>query len=238
MNDLKTSNDNIGLTKEELELAKINPEAFNEYLKYKRDILKSIDAERLVHEKEIELQKVEVERSKLEIEKSKIEHEKTYEMFESRTQCLMSLICNNDNDMCLHNNFLNSRNNQKPSDEQIVEKGNELICHKFNYDDYIYKCYSYTSFGIAWEAPAYYMDKSTFENENGKKGRIKAINAIVVFKNYYVNEALDKEYIFKVLNEKFKTHKFKSEVDFFYGRMLKDGTIEWGIKVDSKHPPF
>ena len=82
MSDLKTSNVNIGLTKEELELAKANPEVFVEYLNYKKDILKSIDAERLAHEKEIELQKVEVERSKLEIEKSKIEHEKTYEMFE------------------------------------------------------------------------------------------------------------------------------------------------------------
>ena len=58
MNDLKTSNVNIGLTKEELELAKANPEVFIEYLKYKRDILKSIDAERLVHEKEIKLQRM------------------------------------------------------------------------------------------------------------------------------------------------------------------------------------
>ena len=82
------------------------------------------------------------------------------------------------------------------------------------------------------------MAKSTFNKENGEKGRIKAINAIVVFKNYYVNEAIDKEYIFKVLNEKFKSHKFKSEVDFFYGRMLKDGTIEWGIKVDDVNLPF
>lgn len=228
MSDLETSNVNIGLTKEELELSKANPEGFVEYLKYKRDILKSIDAERLVHEKEIELQRIEVE-------KSKIEHEKTYNMFESRTKCIMSLI---GNDTCLQNNLSDSKDQPLLSDEQIVEKGNELICHKFNYDDYIYKCHSYTSFGIAWEAPAYYMDKSIFENENGKKGRIKAINAIVVFKNDYVNEALDKEYIFKVLNEKFKTHKFKSEVDFFYGRMLKDGTIEWGIKVDGKHPPF
>ena len=71
MSDLKTSNVNIGLTKEELELAKANPEVFIEYLNYKRDILKSIDAERLAHEKEIELQRIEVE-------KSKIEHEKTY----------------------------------------------------------------------------------------------------------------------------------------------------------------
>ena len=235
MNDLETSNVSIGLTKEELELAKTNPESFNEYLKYKRDILKSIDAERLAHEKEMELQKVEVERSKLEIEKSKIEHEKTYEMFESRTKCLMSLI---SNDTCLQNDLSNLKDQLLLSGEQIVEKGNELISYKFNYDDYIYKCYNYASYGIAWEAPAYYMDKSTFENENGKKGRIKAINAIVVFKNYYVNEALDKEYIFKVLNEKFKTHKFKSEVDFFYGRMLKDGTIEWGIKVDDVNPPF
>ena len=235
MNDLKTSNVNIGLTKEELELAKANPEVFVEYLNYKKDILKSIDAERLAHEKEIELQKVEVERSKLEIEKSKIEHEKTYNMFESRTKCIMSLI---GNDTCLQNDLSNSKDQLLLSDEQIVEKGNELICHTFNYDDYIYKCYNYASYGIAWEAPAYYMDKSTFENENGKKGRIKAINAIVVFKNYYVNEALDKEYIFKVLNEKFKTHKFKSEVDFFYGRMLKDGTIELGIKVDDENSPF
>ena len=36
-NDLKTSNVNIGLTKEELELAKANPEVFIEYLKYKRE---------------------------------------------------------------------------------------------------------------------------------------------------------------------------------------------------------
>ena len=228
MSDLKTSDVNIGLTKEELELAKTNPESFNEYLKYKRDILKSIDAERLAHEKEIELQRIEVE-------KSKIEHEKTYNMLESRTNCIMSVICNGT---YLLTNFLNSRNQLLLSGEQIVEKGNELICHKFNYDDYIYKCYDYASTNIKWEAPAYYMDKSTFENENGKKGRIKAINAIVVFKNYYVNEALDKEYIFKVLNEKFKTHKFKSEVDFFYGKMLRDGTIEWDIKVNSENPPF
>ena len=37
INDLKTSNVNIGLTKEELELAKANPEVFIEYLKYKRE---------------------------------------------------------------------------------------------------------------------------------------------------------------------------------------------------------
>ena len=108
MNDLETSNMNIGLTKEELELAKANPEVFNEYLKYKRDILKSIDDERLVHEKEIELQRIEVE-------KSKLEHEKSYNMFVARTKWIMSLIGNNDT--CLQNNFLNSRNNQKPSDE-------------------------------------------------------------------------------------------------------------------------
>lgn len=221
MSDLETSNVNIGLTKEELELSKANPEGFVEYINFKRDVLKSIDAERLVHEKEIELQR--------------IEHEKTYNMFESRTKCIMSLI---GNDTCLQNDLSNSKDQLLLSGEQIVEKGNELICHKFNYDDYIYKCYNYASYGIAWEAPAYYMNKSTFENENGKKGRIKAINAIVVFKNYYVNEALDKEYIFKVLNEKFKTHKFKSEVEFFYGKMLKDGTIEWGIKVDDVNPPF
>lgn len=118
MSDLKTSNVTIGLTKEELELAKANPEVFIEYLNYKRDILKSIDAERLAHEKEIELQKVEVERSKLEIEKSKIEHEKTYEMLESRTNCVMSLICNGT---YLLNNFLTSRNQPKLSDEQIAE---------------------------------------------------------------------------------------------------------------------
>ena len=228
MNDLKTSNENIGLTKEELELAKINPEVFNNYINYKRDILKSIDAERLVHEKEIELQRMEVE-------KSKIEHEKTYNMFVSRTQCLMSLICN---DTCLQNNLSNSEDQLLLSGEQIIEKENEIISHKFNYDDYIYKCYDYASTNIKWKAPAYYMDKSTFENENGKKGRIKAINALVVFKNYYVNEALDKEYIFKVLNEKFKTHQFKSETDFYYGRMLRDGTIEWGIKVNGENPPF
>lgn len=228
MNDLETSNVSIGLTKEELELAKTNPESFNEYLKYKRDILKSIDAERLVHEKEIELQRMEVE-------KSKIEHEKTYNMFVSRTKCIMSLICN---DTCLQNNLSDSKDQPMLSDEQIVEKENEIISYEFNYDDYIHKCHSYTSFGIAWKAPAYYMAKSTFDKENGKKGRLKAINAIVVFKNYYVNGTLDKEYIFKVLNEKFKTHKFKREVDFFYGRMLKDGTIEWGIKVDSENTPF
>ena len=228
MSDLKTSDVNIGLTKEELELAKTNPECFNEYLKYKRDILKSIDAERLVHEKEIELQRIEVE-------KSKMEHEKTYNMFVSRTKCLMSLI---SNDTCLQNNLSDSKDQLLLSGEQIIEKENEIISYKFNYDDYIYKCYDYASTNIKWEAPAYYMDKSTFENENGKKGRIKAINAIVVFKNYYVNEALDKEYIFKVLNEKFKTHKFKSEVDFFYGKMLRDGTIEWDIKVNGENPPF
>ena len=228
MNDLKTSNVNIGLTKEELELAKANPEVFIEYLKYKRDILKSIDAERLVHEKEIELQRIE-------IQKSKIEHEKTYNMFESRTKCIMSLI---SNDTCLQNNLSYSKDQLLLSGEQIIEKENEIISYTFNYDDYIYKCYSYASYGILWEAPAYYMDKSTFENENGKKGRIKAINAIVVFKNYYVNEAIDKEYIFKVLNEKFKTHQFKSETDFFYGRMCIDGTIEWGIQVNGENPPF
>ena len=235
MSDLKTSNVNIGLTKEELELAKTNPEAFNEYLKYKRDILKSIDAERLVHEKEIELQKIEVERSKLEIEKSKIEHEKTYNMFESRTKCIMSLI---GNDTCLQNDLLNSKDQLLLSGEQIIEKENEIISYTFNYDDYIYKCYSYASYGILWEAPAYYMAKCTYNKKNGEKGQLKAVNAIVVFKNDYVNEALDKEYIFKILDEKFKTHQFKSEVDFFYGRMLKDGTIEWGIKVDDVNPPF
>ena len=228
MNDLKTSNVSIELTKEELELAKSNPEVFVEYLDYKRDILKSIDAERLAHEKEIELQRMEVE-------KSKIEHEKTYNMFVSRTKCIMSLICN---DTCLQNNLSDSKDQPLLSDEQNVEKENEIISHEFNYDDYIYKCYNHASLGIAWEAPAYYMAKSTFNKENGEKGRIKAINAIVVFKNYYVNEAIDKEYIFKVLNEKFKSHKFKSEVDFFYGRMLKDGTIEWGIKVDDVNLPF
>ena len=235
MSDLKTSNVNIGLTKEELELAKTNPEAFNEYLKYKRDILKSIDAERLVHEKEIELQKIEVERSKLEIEKSKIEHEKTYNMFESRTKCIMSLI---GNDTCLQNDLLNSKDQLLLSGEQIIEKENEIISYTFNYDDYIYKCYSYASYGILWEAPAYYMAKCTYNKKNGEKGQLKAVNAIVVFKNDYVNEALDKEYIFKILDEKFKTHQFKSEVDFFYGRMLKDGTIEWGIKVDDVNPPL
>ena len=235
MSDLKTSDVNIGLTKEELELAKTNPEVFIEYLNYKRDILKSIDAERLAHEKEIELQKVEVERSKLEIEKSKIEHEKTYEMFESRTNGIMSIICNGT---YLLTNFLNSRNQPKLSDEQIVEKGNELICHKFNYDDYIYKCYDYASTNIKWEAPAYYMAKCTYNKKNGEKGQLKAVNAIVVFKNDYVNEALDKKYIFKVLDEKFKTHQFKSETDFFYGRMCIDGTIEWGIQVNGENPPF
>lgn len=228
MNDLETSNVSIGLTKEELELAKTNPEAFNEYLKYKRDILKSIDAERLVHEKEIELQRMEVE-------KFKIEHEKSYNMFVSRTKCIMSLI---GNDTYLQNNLSNSKDQFLLSGEQIVEKENEIISYKFNYDDYIYKCYSYASYGILWEAPAYYMAKSTFKKENGKKGPIKAINAIVVFKNYYVNEALNKEYIFEVLNEKFKAHQFKNETDFYYGRMLRDGTIEWDIKVNGENPPF
>ena len=111
MSDLKTTNVSIGLTKEELELAKTNPEAFNEYLKYKRDILKSIDAERLVHEKEIELQRIEVE-------KSKIEHEKSYNMFVSRTKCIMSLI---GNDTCIQDNLSNSKDRSKFSDEQIVE---------------------------------------------------------------------------------------------------------------------
>ena len=111
MSDLKTSNVNIGLTKEELELAKANPEAFIEYIKYKRDILKSIDAERLVHEKEIELQRIEVE-------KSKIEHEKTYNMFESRTKCIMSLICN---DTCIQSNLLNTKDQPLLSDEDAYE---------------------------------------------------------------------------------------------------------------------
>ena len=228
MSDLKTSNVNIGLTKEELELAKANPEVFIEYINYKRDILKSIDAERLAHEKEIELQRIEVE-------KSKIEHEKTYNMLESRTNCIMSLI---SNDTCLQNNLSYSKDQLLLSGEQIIEKENEIISYTFNYDDYIYKCYDYASTNIKWEAPAYYMDKSTFENENGKKGQLKAVNAIVVFKNDYVNEALDKEYIFKVLDEKFKTHQFKRETDFFYGRMLRDGIIEWDIKVNGENPPF
>ena len=228
MSDLKTSNVNVGLTKEELELAKANPEAFNEYLKYKRDILKSIDAERLVHEKEIELQRIEVE-------KFKIEHEKSYDMFVARTKCIMSLM---GNDTCIQDNLSNSKDQFLLSGEQIVEKENEIISYEFNYDDYIYKCYSYASYGILWEAPAYYMAKSTFKKENGKKGPIKAINAIVVFKNDNLYEALDKEYIFNVLNEKFKTHQFKSEVDFYYGRMYKDGTIEWGISVNGENPPF
>ena len=228
MNDLETSNVSIGLTKEELELAKANPEAFNEYLKYKRDILKSIDDERLVHEKEIELQRIEVE-------KSRMEHEKSYNMFVSRTKCIMSLICN---DTCLQNNLSNSKDQLLLSGEQIVENENEIISYTFRYDDYIYKCYNYASYGIMWEAPAYQLAKSTFKKKNGKKGPIKAINAIVVFKNDHVNEDLDKEYIFKVLNEKFKTHQFKSETDFYYGRMLRDGTIEWDIKVNDKNPPF
>ena len=235
MSDLKTSNVSIGLTKEELELAKANPEVFVEYLKYKRDILKSIDAERLVHEKEIELQRMEVEKSKIEIEKSKIEHEKTYNMFESRTKCIMSLICN---DTCLQNDLSNSKDQLLLSGKQIIEKENEIISYTFNYDDYIYKCYSYASYGILWEAPAYYMAKCTYNKKNGEKGQLKAVNAIVVFKNDYVNKALDKEYIFKVLDEKFKTHQFKSEVDFFYGRMCIDGTIEWDIKVNGENPPF
>ena len=228
MSDLKTSNVNIGLTKEELELSKANPEGFVEYINFKRDVLKSIDAERLVHEKEIELQRIEVE-------KSKIEHEKTYEMFESRTKRLMSLI---SNDTCLQNDLSNSKDQLLLSGEQIIEKENEIISYTFNYDDYIYKCYSYASYGILWEAPAYYMAKCTYNKKNGEKGQLKAVNAIVVFKNDYVNEALDKEYIFKVLDEKFKTHQFKSETDFFYGRMLRDGTIEWDIKVNGENPPF
>lgn len=117
MDEIKSSNvSGIGLTKEELELAKADPTAFADYLNYKRDLLKSIDAERLAHEKEIELQKIEVERSKLEIEKSKIEHEKTYQMLESRTNCIMSIICNST---YLLNNFLNSRNKQQLSSDQI-----------------------------------------------------------------------------------------------------------------------
>lgn len=112
MDEVNTSNvSGIGLTKEELELAKANPEAFADYLNYKRDLLKSIDAERLAHEKEIELQRIEVE-------KSKIEHEKTYLMLESRTNCIMSIICNSAQ---LLNNFLNSRNQQHLSDKQIGE---------------------------------------------------------------------------------------------------------------------
>lgn len=117
MDESTTSNvSGIGLTREELELAKANPEAFADYLNYKRDLLKSIDAERLAHEKEIELQKVEVERSKLEIEKSKIEHEKTYLMLESRTNCIMTIICNSTQ---LLSDFLNSRNKQQLSNKQI-----------------------------------------------------------------------------------------------------------------------
>ena len=228
MSDLKTSNVSIGLTKEELELAKANPEVFVEYLNYKRDLLKSIDAERLVHEKEIELQRMEVE-------KSKIEHEKSYNMFVSRTKCIMSLICN---DTCLQNNLSNSKDQLLLSGEQIVENENEIISYTFRYDDYIYKRHNYASYGIMWEAPAYQLAKSTFKKKNGEKGPLKAINAIVVFKNDYVNEALSKEYIFKILDEKFKTHQFKSETDFYYGRMLRDGTIEWDIKVNDKNPPF
>lgn len=110
MDEIKTSNVNgIGLTKEELELAKVNPEAFTNYINYKRDLLKSIDAERLAHEKEIELQRIEVE-------KSKIEHEKTYLMLESRTNCIMTIICNSTQ---LLSDFLNSRNKQQLSDKQI-----------------------------------------------------------------------------------------------------------------------
>ena len=190
--------------------------------------MKSIDAERLVHEKEIELQRIEVE-------KSKIEHEKTYNMFVSRTKCIMSLI---SNDTCLQNNLSYSKDQLLLSGEQIIEKENEIISYTFNYDDYIYKCYSYAFYGILWEAPAYYMAKCTYNKKNGEKGQLKAVNAIVVFKNDYVNEALDKEYIFKVLDEKFKTHQFKRETDFFYGRMCIDGTIEWDIKVNGETPPF
>ena len=111
MNDLETSDVSIGLTKEELELAKANPEVFVEYLNYKRDLLKSIDAERLVHEKEIELQRIEVE-------KSRMEHEKSYNMFVSRTKCIMSLM---GNDTCFQNNLSNLKDQSKFSDEQIVE---------------------------------------------------------------------------------------------------------------------
>lgn len=110
MDETTTSNvSGIGLTREELELAKANPEAFADYLNYKRDLLKSIDAERLAHEKEIELQRIEVE-------KSKIEHEKTYLMLESRTNCIMTIICNSTQ---LLSDFLNSRNKQQLSDKQI-----------------------------------------------------------------------------------------------------------------------
>ena len=110
MEELKSFNvSGIGLTKEELELAKVNPEAFSNYINYKRDLLKLIDAERLAHEKEIELQRIEAE-------KSKIEHEKTYNMLESRANCIMSIICNSTYSL---NNSLNSRNKQQLSDEQI-----------------------------------------------------------------------------------------------------------------------
>ena len=117
----------------------------------------------------------------------------------------------------------------------IIEKENEIIRHTFNYDDYIFKCYDYASTNIKWEAPAYYMAKSTFNKENE---RLKAINAIVVFKNDNVHEELDKEYIFKVLNEEFKTYKFKNEIDFLYGRVLNNGTIEWGLQINGENPPF
>jgi len=123
----------------------------------------------------------------------------------------------------------------------IVEKENEIIRHKFNYDDYIFKCYNYGSGAdkIKWEAPAYCMSKSIYnKNENGGEGRLKAINALVVFKNDNVYEDLDRDYIFKVLNEEFKTHQFKGEIDFFYGRVLNNGTIEWGIQVNGENPPF
>ena len=114
----------------------------------------------------------------------------------------------------------------------IIEKENEIIRHTFNYDDYIFKCYDYASTNIKWEASAYHMAKTI-----NVDGRLKAINAIVVFKNDNVHD-LDKEYIFKVLNEKFKTHQFKNEIDFLYGRVLNNGTIEWDIKVNGENPPF
>ena len=124
----------------------------------------------------------------------------------------------------------------------LVAKENEIIRYNFRYDDYNFKCYSYGGSGadkIKWEAPAYCISETIYDKENGELGgRLKAINAIVVFKNDNTYEDFDRDYIFKVLNEEFKTHKFKDKIEFFYGRMLNNGVIEWGIQVDEDHKPF
>lgn len=121
----------------------------------------------------------------------------------------------------------------------IIEKENEIIRHEFRYDDYIFKCYDYASTKIKWEAPAYRMSRNVYTKENGEfGGRLKAMNAIIVFKNDNVYEDLDKDYVYTVLNAEFATHEFKGEIDTFYGRVLNNGSIEWGIHVDGENPPF